>query len=72
VQQKSNIRAQLCVPPPAPEYYIIYNTDSEKTKIKKLLDNITMLKSYSEKLRAVIDCLTTDPEKDIKETKAGS
>lgn len=59
VQTKPEIRQQLCRLPDEPVFERINREDPDEVKMLKLLNNIADLKSYAEKLKAVIECLQT-------------
>ena len=54
---KPEIRQSLCKMPAEPVFERIEHSDPDEVKMLKLLNNIADLKAYSEKLKAVIDCL---------------
>lgn len=53
------IKEQLCTLPPEPVFDRIDETDPDNVKLRKLLNNIVKLKNYTEKLKAVIECLNS-------------
>lgn len=58
-QTKPEIRQRLCRIPDEPVFERIDREDPDEVKMLKLLNNIADLKAYAEKLKAVIECLTS-------------
>lgn len=59
----SPITHQLCTMPDPPAFEKIEQSDPDNVKLLKLYNNITRLKAYTEKLKAVIICLQDGEEK---------
>lgn len=60
------ITHQLCTMPDPPAFEKIELDDPDNVKLLKLYNNITRLKAYTEKLKAVIVCLRNErSESDI-------
>lgn len=57
------ITHRLCTMPDPPAFEKIELDDPDNVKLLKLYNNITRLKAYTEKLKAVIVCLKDGEEK---------
>lgn len=58
VQTRPAIKEELCILPPEPVFERIDENAPTEKKMLVLLNNITKLKAYTEKLKAVIACQT--------------